>query len=79
MSKTTTELPTTSIQTKLDQINKIYEWFTGDQFAIDAALAKYDEAIALAEAAERELKTLKNQVTVIAERFDKVVDETQEV
>lgn len=61
MSKS--EKPT--INQKITQLDQTIEWFYGDDFQLDQALTKYQEAVKQAQAIETDLKELKNQVSVI--------------
>lgn len=54
-----------SINDKLAQLNESVEWFYGDEFVLDDALAKYQAAAKLAQDIQSDLATLKNQVNVI--------------
>jgi len=56
----------TSIETKIKQLDESVEWFYGDDFSLDKALKKYQEAQKLAQGIEKDLSELKNQVEVIA-------------
>lgn len=57
----------TSIESQIQQLDASVEWFYGDDFSLDQALQKYQEASKLAQAIEKDLSELKNQVTVIAD------------
>lgn len=63
MSKTETKQPT--ITQKIAQLDEAAEWFYGDDFALDQALAKYQQATKLASEIQQDLEQLKNQVEVI--------------
>lgn len=63
MSKTETKQPT--ITQKIAQLDEAAEWFYGDDFALDQALAKYQQAAKLASEIQQDLEQLKNQVEVI--------------
>lgn len=62
MSKTDNK-PT--ITEKMAQLDESVEWFYGDDFELDKALDKYDEAIKNAESIKNDLAKLKNKVAVI--------------
>ena len=63
MSKT--EKP--SISQRLAQLDTAVEWFYGDDFVLDEALAKYKDANKLATEIQKDLSELKNQVEVIGD------------
>lgn len=63
MSKTVPK--STSISTKLAQLDQAVEWFYGDEFSLDQALNKYKDAAQLAQEIEKDLAKLKNEVEVL--------------
>lgn len=60
-----TEKP--SISQKLTQLDEAVEWFYGDDFVLDKALTKYQDATKLATEIQKDLSELKNQVEVIGD------------
>lgn len=56
-----------TISQKLTQLDEAVEWFYGDDFALDEALAKYQDATKLANEIQKDLAELKNQVEVIGD------------
>lgn len=54
-----------SITEKLAQLDEAVEWFYGDDFSLDQALDKYKSAANLAQAVEKDLAEMKNQVEVL--------------
>ncbi len=56
----------TSIETKIKELDESVEWFYSDDFSLDEALRKYQDAQKLAKNIEKDLAELKNQVEVIA-------------
>ena len=58
-----------SVGAKIEQLNQNLEWFYGDEFKLEDATKKYQEAAELAKDIEEELETLKNQIEVISEDF----------
>ncbi len=62
MSKTGTK---PSISQKIEQLDENVAWFYGEEFQLDQALTKYDDAIKLAKSIEKDLAELKNKVEVI--------------
>lgn len=67
MSKTETNSSQNSISAKIKQLDSAVEWFYGDDFSLDDALAKYKSASELADIIARDLDNLKNQVQVLAD------------
>lgn len=65
MSKTT-NVP---IEQKLQHLRARVEWFEGEDFTIDEALARFEAAEQLAADIENELQAVKNKVTVLQEKF----------
>lgn len=59
------------LQDKIDELNRLVEWFNQEDFSIEDALEKFKKADALAAEIEQQLDGLKNKVTVLKERFDK--------
>lgn len=55
----------TNISDKIKQLDEAVEWFYGDDFALDEALAKYQAANKLAGEIEKDLSELKNKVEVV--------------
>ncbi|MBB1503635.1 exodeoxyribonuclease VII small subunit [Candidatus Saccharibacteria bacterium] len=58
-----------SVGAKIEQLNQNLEWFYGDDFKLEDAAKKYQEAAELAKDIEKELETLKNQIEVISKDF----------
>ena len=56
-----------SIEDKLTKLDTAVEWFYGDDFSLDQALAKYRTASDLAQEIEQDLTKLRNEVEVIAD------------
>jgi exodeoxyribonuclease VII small subunit len=59
-----------TVQEKLSELAELVAWFQGDSFKLEESLEKYKAAEALAEDVEKELNKLKNDVQVIAKKFD---------
>ena len=62
MSKTANKIP---ISKKLAQFDAAVEWFYGDDFSLDQALTKYQDAKKLADEIEHDLSELKNEVQIL--------------
>ena len=58
-----------SVGAKIEQLNQNLEWFYCDDFKLEDAAKKYQEAAELAKDIEKELETLKNQIEVISKDF----------
>lgn len=54
-----------SITKKIAQLDEAVEWFYGDDFELDQALAHYENASKLAQEIEKDLLELKNRVEVL--------------
>lgn len=59
------ESKTPTITEKLAQLDQQIEWFYGDDFQLDEAVKKYQEANQLAKEIDQSLSELKNQVEVV--------------
>lgn len=56
-----------SIESKIKQLDESVEWFYSEDFSLDQALQKYQDANKLAQAIEKDLSELRNQVEVLAD------------
>ncbi len=56
-----------SINQKIEQLDRIVEWFYSDEFNLDEALEHYQKARDLSVEINRNLAELKNQVQVLAD------------
>ena len=59
-----------SISEKMTKLGELVAWFEGEEFELEAALDKYKEAEKLADEIEKDLSGLKNEITVLKQRFD---------
>lgn len=59
-----------TIKMQTDELNKIIEWFDSENFELEQAMEKYEQASKLADEIEVKLAELKNKVTVISKKFD---------
>ena len=59
-----------SITQQLAKLDEIVAWFESDDFELEQAMAKYKEAEALSQEIETELSELKNEITVLKQKFD---------
>lgn len=56
-----------SISKKMAQLDESVEWFYGEDFELDQAVAKYESAIKTATEIKEDLANLKNKVEVIGD------------
>ncbi len=66
MSKNDT---TPSIQAKLQQLDEVVAWFQGDDFELEQATDKLQQARSLASDIERDLDSVENEITIIKKSF----------
>ena len=59
-----------SVQEKLTELSELVGWFQGAAFKLEDALGKFKQAEALAEAIEKDLTKLKNEIKVVKKKFD---------
>ena len=59
-----------SISEKMTKLGELVAWFEGEGFELEAALDKYKEAEKLADEIEKDLSGLKNEITVLKQKFD---------
>ena len=60
-----------SINDKITKLNELTQWFYTDEFNLDEAKQKYEEAANLAKEIEADLGALKNRIEVISKDFSK--------
>ena len=54
-----------------EHTTKLIEWFYSDDFVLEEAVEKYQQAYDLSTAIERNLLELKNQIEILPEDFTK--------
>lgn len=54
----------------MTKLGELVAWFEGEEFELEAALDKYKEAEKLADEIEKDLSGLKNEITVLEQKFD---------
>jgi len=59
-----------TIQQKTTALNELVAWFDSEEFELEQALEKFKQAEALAAEIERDLLSLKNDISVIRQKFD---------
>lgn len=57
-----------SIEDKIKQLEDQIEWFDGDDFKIELAIEKYDQAKKLSQDITQDIEAMKNEVTIINEQ-----------
>ena len=67
MSKQTNE---PSLQQQMARLDELAAWFEQEDFDIEEALKKFDEATELAVTVKARLGELENNITVLKQRFD---------
>ena len=60
-----------SINQKIAKLDEKVDWFYSDDFKLEDAVTKYQEAAKLAKDIEEDLKNLKNEIEVLVEDFSK--------
>lgn len=59
-----------SLADQIEQLDKLAAWFEQDDFDIEEAIAKFEEASVVAESVKTKLTELENKITVLKQRFD---------
>ena len=59
-----------TVREKIQQLDQLYDWFMGDEFALDQATEHYAKAMQLVKDIEQDLENLKNDIEVIDRKFD---------
>lgn len=54
----------------MSELSELVAWFEGDEFELEQALETYSKAEKLAAEIEHDLTSLKNEITVLKEKFD---------
>lgn len=62
--------PNKTIQEKISELTKMVEWFDGNEFKLEIALEKYQLAEKLAAEIEQDLSSLKNEISIVKQKFD---------
>ncbi|MEO8691214.1 MAG: exodeoxyribonuclease VII small subunit [Candidatus Saccharimonas sp.] len=58
-----------SITGKMEQLRELVTWFDSEEFELELALDKYKQAEKLADEIKHDLSELKNQVSVLKQKF----------
>ena len=59
-----------TIAEKTAELAKLVEWFDSEDFSLEEALDKYKDAEKLAADIEQDLKSLKNDIQIVKQKFD---------
>lgn len=59
-----------TIEQRIARLRELTSWFESEDFELEQALEKFDEAKKLAEEIEHDLGELKNTVALVKEKFD---------
>lgn len=59
-----------TIQEKTAELAELVAWFDSEEFVLEAAVDKFKEAEKLAADIEHDLKTLKNEINIVKQKFD---------
>ena len=59
------------INQNIQKLDQAVEWFYGDEFNLDQAAERYQQALSLAQEINQNLKDLKNHIEVIDKDFTK--------
>jgi exodeoxyribonuclease VII small subunit len=59
-----------TIQEQMAELQALVNWFQSEEFTLEEAVSKFSDAEALAATIEHDLSELKNNITVIKQRFD---------
>lgn len=60
-----------TLQEKINRLGDMVAFFDTDDFDIEQALEKYKEAERLSDEIREQMNEVKNEITVLKERFDK--------
>lgn len=61
---------TGTIAEKTERLNELVAWFDSDDFNLEQALDTFKRAEALAQEIEDDLLALKNEITIVKQKFD---------
>ncbi|MGB4762712.1 MAG: exodeoxyribonuclease VII small subunit [Candidatus Saccharimonas sp.] len=59
-----------TVSQKMSDLGELVAWFESDEFELEQAIAKYKEAEKVAGEIERDLAELKNEITVLKQKFE---------
>lgn len=61
-----------TIQDKIAKLDELVAWYDSDDFSLEVALEKFKQAEELAKEIEQDLSALKNEITIVKQKFDQV-------
>lgn len=59
-----------TISQKTEKLNDLISWFDSEDFELEQALDKFKQAEVLAADIEQDLQSLKNDITIVKQKFD---------
>ena len=59
-----------TIQEQINELSVLVSWFDSEDFEIEKALEKFEEAKKLAASIETRLETLQNDIAIVKKDFD---------
>lgn len=59
-----------TVSEKMAELGELVAWFESDEFELEKAIAKYKDAETLASEIEHDLSALKNEITVLKQKFE---------
>ncbi len=59
-----------TIQDKLTELAELAAWFQGEEFQIEQATERFNEAQKLADEIQNDLSNVKNDIVVLKQKFD---------
>lgn len=59
-----------TVSEKMNELSELVAWFESDEFELEKAIETYQKAEKLADDIEHDLSSLKNEVTVLKQKFD---------
>lgn len=59
-----------TVSQKMTTLGELVAWFESDEFELELAITKYKEAEKLAGEIEHDLAELKNEITVLKQKFE---------
>lgn len=62
---------TKNLQSEIEELNKVVEWFESGEFDVAEAIEQYKKAEQIAKKINNDLKSLKNEVSVLKTNFEK--------
>lgn len=59
-----------TLKQKIVEFEEIIDWFDGEDVDIEAAIAKYEEGVKLADNIKQQLEDAKNRIEIVKQKFD---------